>query len=326
MTNDHIHSLGYLALGSRLKRISDKLYTEVSGFYQSQGIEFEPSCFPLLTLVEQEGEISISDAVTALGVSQPAISQRVSQMEKQGLLKLKASKEDKRSKRIVLTNSGKMLITQLQPLWYAIRQTQHDVGEQATESLLPLLDKFERSIDDANLQQRMKSHLREYYSERIRILDYTPELAKHFERLNRMWIEDMFTMEPYDVKVLGDPQSYIIDKGGEVYFAELDGEIIGTCALFKEGDEFEFTKMGVEPHLRGLGIGRKMLAYAQQRAIARQAKRVYILTNSVLNPACHLYRSMGFVDIPVTAEDNQKYKRSDVKLEWIAQAPAKKAA
>lgn len=150
----------------------------------------------------------------------------------------------------------------------------------------------------------------------IEMLDYDPALAKEFERLNRLWLEEFFCVEDYDAKVLGNPQQYIIDQGGEIYFARVDGKIVGTCALFKEGDEYEFTKMGVEPSLRGAGIGRVMLAYALARAEALKARRVYILTSSSLKPALHLYRSMGFADIPLSAEDKSKYQRADVKLEW----------
>lgn len=320
--NDHIHSLGYLALGSRLKRISDKLYAEVSALYQAHGITFDPGCFPLLTLLDQQSGFTLSEAAHALGISHAAVSQKASLMQKQGLVSMKASRNDKRSKALTLTAKGKALVVQLQPLWYAIRQTQYDLGQDITHPLLETLDQFERALNDASMQQRMRSHLRGYYSERVRILDYRPELASEFARLNILWLEEFFSVEPYDRKVLGDPQTYIIDRGGEVYFAELDGKIVGTCALFREGTEFEFTKMGVEPHLRSMGLGRKLLAYAQARAVALEASRVYILTSASLNPATHLYRSMGFVDIPLSAEDAKKYQRADVKLEWFPPAMA----
>lgn len=318
--HDHIHSLGYLALASRLKRLSDEIYGEGSAFYQRNGIAFEPSCFPLLTLIEQQQEISISDAVMALGLSQPAISQKVAQLQKQKLITLMASKDDKRSKRIRLSAKGHALIEQLRPLWYAIRQTLTEVGEALPQPLLPLLQSLEQELNAMSLEQRMQQHLKAYYRERVEILDYKPHYAKEFERLNMQWLNEFFTVEPYDVKVLGNPQKYIIDQGGEIYFAALDGKVVGTCALFKEGDEYEFTKMGVEPSLRGAGIGRMMLTYALERATVLKAKRVYILTSSSLNPAVHLYRGVGFRDIPLSTEDKKKYQRADVKLEWFPAA------
>lgn len=318
--NDHIHSLGYLALGSRLKRISDKLYSEVSALYAAQGIEFDPGCFPLLTLLGQQGGMSISEAATALGISHAAVSQKASWMHKRKLLSMKQHPQDKRSKILALTLAGRTLIDQMQPLWYAIRQTQHDLVQQLEYPLLDVLDQFERTLNDASMQQRMKSHLRTFYGERVTIRHFSPELASHFARLNLQWLEEFFSVEDYDKKILSDPQTHIINRGGEIYFAEMDGKIVGTCGLFKEGDEYEFTKMAVEPHLRGMGIGRVMLAHAMQRAQDLKAHRVYILTSHSLHPAGHLYRSMGFTDIPLTAQDKEKYRRADIKMEWLPPA------
>ena len=63
------------------------------------------------------------------------------------------------------------------------------------------------------------------------IVDYRPELAADFQRLNREWIERWFKLEPLDAAVLADPQGAILDGGGAVFFALIDGAAIGTCAL-----------------------------------------------------------------------------------------------
>ncbi len=324
--NDHIHSLGYLALGSRLKRISDALYAACAEFYKANGVEFEPSNFPLLTLIEQQKVVSLSDAATALGITQAAISQKATQMQKAGLIKLTQSTLDKRSKSMSLTTKGQVLIGQLQPLWYAIRQTQHDIGSELLHPLLPLLDAFETAISGVNLLHQMATHLRDYYAERIVITQYNKTLSPHFKRLNELWLNEYFSIEPHDKKVLGDPQRYILDRGGRIYFALLDAQVVGTCALYPEesddktGASYEFTKMAMDPNLRGKGIGRRMLAHVIEEACGDGIERLYLLTSSKLNPACHLYRTMGFTDVPLTAQDAAKYNRADVKMElWLNQ-------
>ena len=42
-----------------------------------------------------------------------------------------------------------------------------------------------------------------------------------------------FFIEPGDVEQLSDPQSYIIDKGGYIYFAKYKDKIVGTSSLMK---------------------------------------------------------------------------------------------
>ncbi len=66
--------------------------------------------------------------------------------------------------------------------------------------------------------------------------------------------------------MLSNPQKYVIDNGGAILFALLDGEVIGTAALLYEGaGVYELSKMAVETGFRGIGAGRKLL----DAAIAR---------------------------------------------------------
>jgi GNAT superfamily N-acetyltransferase len=159
--------------------------------------------------------------------------------------------------------------------------------------------------------------------EHIAILTHKPELTGHFKRLNMLWLREFFEVEPYDQKILDNPQEFILNPGGQIFYARMNDRIVGTGALFRDMSEeglhqYEFTKMGVEPGLRGKGIGRKLLQGVVDYAAAQKADRVYILTNSMLAPATKLYRSMGFTDIALSEEDNIKYQRADTKLElWL---------
>ncbi|MER3327997.1 MAG: hypothetical protein RIF34_00350 [Candidatus Kapaibacterium sp.] len=53
----------------------------------------------------------------------------------------------------------------------------------------------------------------------MKIIDYRPDLAIHFEQINRVWIEKYFKVEPIDEQVITNPEKEIIDKGGAVLFA-----------------------------------------------------------------------------------------------------------
>jgi N-acetylglutamate synthase-like GNAT family acetyltransferase len=95
----------------------------------------------------------------------------------------------------------------------------------------------------------------------VEILTYQPSLAKYFYSINAQWVNDMFYMEDYDEKVLSDPQKYIIDEGGQIWFAKHKQQgIIGVCALKNFGDNwYELTKMGVLESARGLKAGETLL-------------------------------------------------------------------
>lgn len=147
----------------------------------------------------------------------------------------------------------------------------------------------------------------------ITILPYSPEHAPIFDRLNRAWIEETFSVEPFDDLVLTQPEKMIIATGGELWFAALDGEVIAACALIPFGEGvFEFTKLGVDEKARGRGVARKLLIHCRDRAREKGAHTLKIFTSSKLIPANALYLSEGFTKVEMTTEQKTRYKRADV--------------
>lgn len=59
------------------------------------------------------------------------------------------------------------------------------------------------------------------------IICWKQKYRNDFIRLNREWIERYFRLEPCDLKILGNPEAEIIDKGGEIFFAVENDAVIG---------------------------------------------------------------------------------------------------
>ena len=159
----------------------------------------------------------------------------------------------------------------------------------------------------------------------MQILPHSPVLAPYFDAYNRAWISEFFVVEPIDDYVLKNPQEAILDKGGEVWFAVEDAsdgkEVLGCYALRPLADgRLEFTKFAVPPHLQGRGIGKALLAHAQERARARGLKELWIYTSSSLEGAGAMYRKAGFIDMPFTDADRDAYQRADVMLKKVLSA------
>jgi GNAT superfamily N-acetyltransferase len=146
----------------------------------------------------------------------------------------------------------------------------------------------------------------------LRIVPYRAEHASAFRDLNLAWIRKYFVVEERDMRDLGDPDSYIIAPGGCIFMAELNGEVVGTCALMREAEGvYELAKMTVAESTRGLGVGRALGEAAITHARSLGARRVELLTNSSLVPAITLYHALGFTDVPVGATE---YARADVHM------------
>ncbi len=139
--------------------------------------------------------------------------------------------------------------------------------------------------------------------------------ARAFSDLNREWLEEFFQVEPADEAMLGDPKGYIIDKGGDILLARVDGRILGAIALLKLDDVYELSKMGVTKSARGLGIGRTLAEALIDLAKQRGIPKLYIASNRKLAQAITLYKNLGFVE--TEKSNDPRYKRADITLELI---------
>lgn len=155
----------------------------------------------------------------------------------------------------------------------------------------------------------------------VEIIPFRPDLAEHFLRINKQWIETMFTLEETDKAVLEAPQERVIQPGGKIWFAQHQSlGVIGTCALLKKVDSvFELTKMGVQENARGLKAGELLLAHAINCAMEMQVETLFLLTNKACRAAIHLYNKYGFRDDEqIMHEYGQTYARSNVAMRYFS--------
>ena len=148
----------------------------------------------------------------------------------------------------------------------------------------------------------------------IAIVPFRPDLAPAFCDLNRAWIERFFRLEESDLKVLRDPETAIVKRGGTILFA-MDGErAVGTVADIRVSDTtFELAKMAVDPGWQGRGIGERLGHAAVAWAREAGATLLYLETNSQLTNAIRLYERLGFVH--ATPPAPSPYARSNVYME-----------
>lgn len=138
-----------------------------------------------------------------------------------------------------------------------------------------------------------------------------------FRELNEEWIRQYFAIEEKDAELLADPKGTILDPGGSIFLAELEGTPVGCCALIATGPgDYELAKMAVTGQWRGAGIGRQLLAFAIDHARWLGAARLHLETNRKLAPAIRLYESMGFQHIPEQMVPPSPYVRADVFMEY----------
>lgn len=146
------------------------------------------------------------------------------------------------------------------------------------------------------------------------VVRYRDEFRDDFEELNRAWIEEYFVLEEPDREVFSNPRAKIVDPGGEIFFVLEGGQVQGTCAVIRHtAEECEIAKMAVAPAARGRGIGDLLMERAVAFAADVGARRVVIVSNTILEPAIRLYRKHGFIQVPLPADG--RYERANIRLE-----------
>jgi ribosomal protein S18 acetylase RimI-like enzyme len=149
----------------------------------------------------------------------------------------------------------------------------------------------------------------------VEIVPYEHRHAVAFRDLNLDWIQEYFTVEEIDRKHLFSPVEEILVPGGAIFMAEQGGVAVGCCALLNHGGGvFEVSKMAIDRRTRGGGIGRKLLSEVIRRSPSIGATKLTIISNTVLAPAIHLYRELGFREVPLR---NEAYARGNIALEML---------
>lgn len=149
----------------------------------------------------------------------------------------------------------------------------------------------------------------------VEIIPFSSDLKDHIKTLNLAWLTKYFKVEEKDDLVLSNPQEEIINKGGFIFYAKNNNEILGTASLMKIDDiTFELSKMAVSDKAQGSGIGNKLLDHCLAVAQENNIKRLILYSNRILLPAIHLYEKFGFTEIVL---EEGLYERADIKMEKI---------
>ena len=118
-------------------------------------------------------------------------------------------------------------------------------------------------------------------------------MLKIFYELNASWLQQYFYIEPYDEKVLSNPKTYIIDKGGYIFFAKFDETIVGTVAIIFQESFYELSKMAVSSSYRGQKIGQYLMDYCIDFSKQKKWEHIILYSHRKLIPAINMYKKVG---------------------------------
>ena len=235
-------------------------------------------------------------------------------MFKSGLLK-NLNGNDRRNNLIALSEKGKKTAEAVAELSRDVDTAIGGILQMTQHNLWRAIGEWDDQLAEKGLLQRVKEARKEREKKDIVIVPYTNEYKKIFKELNAQWISSFWRLEPHDIEVLEHPQECILDKGGFILVATCRGTPLGVCALCKMDDpmyDYELAKLAVSPEAQGLGIGTMLCRAAIQKAKEVGARMLFLESNTLLKPAIHLYRKLGFKELKVC---NFSYDRGNIQME-----------
>jgi DNA-binding MarR family transcriptional regulator len=154
-------SLGFLVLGSRLRRLSETFLADVNRVYMEHQLKFDASWFPVFYILSKQKQVSIRHIADELAVSHSAISQLVSSLQEKGLVKTTASADDGRKKVVTFTAKGQKLQQQIEPVWNALTKAMEELAKEGSHSkhFLKAIGEMEAGLASASLFERVEQHL-----------------------------------------------------------------------------------------------------------------------------------------------------------------------
>ena len=169
MTEDIVRKLGLLCLGTRFKRIGERMQGDVARFVEASGLAIQPGQYPLLAALDANGPLTVSELVEALGISQPGVTRNVTRLVDLGLVDMSRDRADQRHKAVALTAQGHQAVDKSKrELWPHIEAAVADLCAGLSGPLLTQLGKIEDGLAQTPLDRRATAAARHSPAKKVK--------------------------------------------------------------------------------------------------------------------------------------------------------------
>jgi DNA-binding MarR family transcriptional regulator len=202
---DFFDKTGKMAIGSRLRRLSESLTNQAADVYKLYEVDMQPKWFPVFfSLVQGEGKF-ITEIAEEIGQSHPSVSTIVKEMVKKGYVAEQKISDDGRKNFIVLTEMGNAVYEKAKVQYQDVGAAVEKLLGETQYNLWKAIEEWEYHLNQKNLLHRVKDERKIRESSLVKIIDYLPEYQYAFRELNVAWITQYFKMEAADYQSLDHP-------------------------------------------------------------------------------------------------------------------------
>jgi GNAT superfamily N-acetyltransferase len=155
------------------------------------------------------------------------------------------------------------------------------------------------------------------YARRIEmeLIKFKDKYRQAFIDFNTDWIVSNFgSLEEHDLETFEEIDNEL--KNGAMIFFAVENEIPLACCMSMpmKNNTWEICKLGSNKNVQHKGAGSTVFKAAMDWALERGARRLFLISNTKLKPALHIYEKYGFKEIKLR---DYEYVRGDIAFEYI---------
>lgn len=268
-----------------------RFYTRRLGLLEESLLQTPFSLTQARVLYElaQQRETTATALVSALGIDHGYLSRILRSFEERDLIARRRDRNDGRQIVLTLTARGRKAFAALD------RRSQRETAgmlnrldEASQARVVAAMDAIERMIERdgaSRSQYTLRPH---------RPGDMGWVVARH----GALYAKDYgwgSHIEAITAEIVSAFLKNFDPARERCWIAEIDGEPVGSVFLLRETDEVARLRLLlVEPHARGLGLGRDLVEQCIAFARAAGYRRITLWTHGVLTAAREIYRKTGF--------------------------------
>jgi GNAT superfamily N-acetyltransferase len=303
--------LGHITLGTALRQLADLVTQDAEKIYSMFDFQIDPKWFPVFYVLASKESDSVVNIAKEIKQSHVSVSKTIKEMKANDLIDSHKSTKDSRVTLIKLNERAQAMIPAMERQCKAVDEVMNQLTQDTGVNLWDALTISHQHLEKHKLSERVNDN--SHHQENIEIIDYSPIYQESFKALNVEWISQFWELEDPDLHALDSPDNYILNKGGVIIIALCNDISVGCCALIKIDEHtYELAKMAVSPKVQGKGIGLLLGKKIIDKAKKLGAKRLFLESNTRLEPAVNLYLKLGFVHMK---GKTSPYNRCNVQME-----------
>lgn len=258
---------------------------------KSSGTELSPLQSHILIELDQKPS-GATELAAKLCVEKASMSRTLRSLINDGYLLREHDVQDGRASTFRLSNDGKQLLLSLEE--NADRFAEEALASSSdaeAEEFLRTISRFSNSLRNARLQREVGLTFRPIEARDDAAM---AEVIRNSFRENRIDHLEGVSLHDPELERLSDVYG---EPGSGYWVAEAKGKIVGGggfASLSGEEGICEMQKLFFSSDVKGMGMGRRMIAFILSQAKAMGYQYCYLETLDELKDAVYLYKKFGF--------------------------------